>query len=37
MNTADKAMVETMVVRMASSLRKLLHRGKVAVADGARR
>lgn len=35
MNTADKAMVDTMNVRMASSLRKLLHRGKVAVADGA--
>lgn len=34
MNTADKAMVDTMNVRMASSLRKLLHRGKVAVADG---
>ena len=34
MNTADKAMVETMNVRMAPSLRKLLHRGKVAVADG---
>ena len=35
MNTADKAMVETMNARMASSLRKLLHRGKVAVVDGA--
>ncbi len=35
MNTADKAMVDTMNVRMASSLRKLLHRGKVSVADGA--
>ncbi len=34
MNTADKAMVDTMNVRMASSLRKLLHRGKVAVAAG---
>jgi len=38
MNTADKAMVETMNVRMASSLRKLLHQGKVADgAPGARR
>ncbi len=34
MNTADKAMVDTMNVRMASSLRKLLHRGKVVVAAG---
>ncbi len=28
MNTADKAMVDTINVRMASSLRKLLHRAR---------
>ena len=34
MNTADKAMVTVMNVRAASSLRRLLHRGRVAVAGG---
>lgn len=34
MNTSDTLMVETMTKRMRSSLRRLLHRGKVAVADG---
>lgn len=34
MNTADKAMVDVMAGRMAASLRKMLHRGKVVVADG---
>lgn len=32
-NTADKVVVDTMNVRVASSLRKLLHRGKLVVAD----
>lgn len=30
MNTADHAMVQTMVLRMASTLRKLKNRGKLA-------
>ena len=30
MNTADTAMAETMRLRMATTLRKLLHRGKLA-------
>lgn len=34
MNTADKAMVDVMTMRMAASLRKMLHRGKVVAADG---
>jgi hypothetical protein len=37
MNTADLAMVETMRLRMATSLRKLRHRGKVtAESEGGR-
>ncbi len=34
MNTADTAMAETMRLRMATSLRKMLNRGKVTADDG---